>query len=120
MSMVDLTGRLTPGLGSCSASVSYGLIQRQPCKQAARAVDPAILLVVAAALALGTAVFPFALSVTFAACCSFAMPIGYQTNLLVMGRGQYRFRDFVTAGLRLVCIVGATFSLFVPWHYGVP
>ena len=48
------------------------------------------------------------------------MPIGYQTNLLVMGRGQYRFRELVTAGMRLVCIAWAAFSLFVPWHYGVP
>ena len=107
-------------MGSRSASVSYGLIQRQPCKQAGRAVDLGIVFIVAAALALGTDVFPFALAVTFAACCSFAMPIGYQTNLLVMGRGQYRFRELVTAGMRLVCIAWAAFSLFVPWHYGVP
>jgi di/tricarboxylate transporter len=72
------------------------------------------------AAALGTDVFPFALAVAFGASCSFATPIGYQTNLLVMGPGHYRFRDFVTAGLPLVFIVWAAFSLFVPWYYGVP
>jgi di/tricarboxylate transporter len=71
------------------------------------------------AAALGTDVFPFALAVVFGASCSFATPIGYQTNLLVMGPGHYRFRDFVTAGLPLVFIVWAAFSLFVPWYYGV-
>ena len=72
------------------------------------------------AAALGTDVFPFALAVVFGASCSFATPIGYQTNLLVMGPGHYRFKDFVTAGLPLVFIVWAAFSLFVPWYYGVP
>jgi di/tricarboxylate transporter len=28
--------------------------------------------------------------------------------------------DFVTAGLPLILIVWAAFSLFVPWYYGVP
>jgi di/tricarboxylate transporter len=71
------------------------------------------------AAGLGVDVFPFALAVAFGASCSFATPIGYQTNLLVMGPGHYRFRDFVTAGLPLVFIVWAAFSLFVPWYYGV-
>jgi di/tricarboxylate transporter len=72
------------------------------------------------AAALDTDVFPFALAVAFGASCAFATPIGYQTNLLVMGPGHYRFKDFVTAGLPLVFIVWAAFSLFVPWYYGVP
>jgi di/tricarboxylate transporter len=72
------------------------------------------------AAALGTDVFPFALAVVFGASCSFATPIGYQTNLLVMGPGHYCFKDFVTAGLPLVFIVWVAFSLFVPWYYGVP
>jgi di/tricarboxylate transporter len=68
---------------------------------------------------LGADVFPFALAVVFGASCSFATPIGYQTNLLVMGPGHYRFRDFAVAGLPLVILLWLTFSLFVPWYYGV-
>ena len=68
---------------------------------------------------LGADVFPFAIAVTFGASCSFATPIGYQTNLLVMGPGHYRFIDFVIAGLPLVILCGSSFSLFVPWYYGV-
>lgn len=64
-------------------------------------------------------VFPFALAVVFGASCSFATPIGYQTNLLVMGPGHYRFMDFVLAGTPLVFLVWLAFSLFVPWYYGV-
>jgi di/tricarboxylate transporter len=64
-------------------------------------------------------VFPFALAVAFGASCSFATPIGYQTNLLVMGPGHYRFMDFVLAGTPLLFLVWLVFSLFVPWYYGV-
>jgi di/tricarboxylate transporter len=68
---------------------------------------------------LGVDPFPFALAVAFGASCSFATPIGYQTNLLVMGPGHYRFRDFIWAGTPLVIIVWLAFSLFAPWYYGV-
>ena len=68
---------------------------------------------------LDAAVFPFALAVVFGASCSFATPIGYQTNLLVMGPGHYRFADFVLAGLPLVILLWLAFSAFVPWYYGV-
>jgi di/tricarboxylate transporter len=68
---------------------------------------------------LEASVFPFALAVAFGASCSFATPIGYQTNLLVMGPGHYRFIDFVIAGLPLVALLWIAFSLFVPWYYGV-
>ncbi|MCO6186467.1 SLC13 family permease [Rhizobium sp. L1K21] len=60
----------------------------------------------------------FAAAVIFAANCSFATPIGYQTNLLVMGPGHYRFSDFLKAGLPLVIILWLTFSILAPWYYG--
>ena len=43
---------------------------------------------------LGVPPMPFIHAVIFAANCSFASPLGYQTNLLVMGPGNYRFADF--------------------------
>ena len=68
---------------------------------------------------LGVPVEIFAVAVIFAANCSFASPIGYQTNLLVMVPGRYRFVDFVKAGLPLLFIVWLIFSLFAPWYYGL-
>jgi di/tricarboxylate transporter len=59
----------------------------------------------------------FVYAVIFAASCSFASPIGYQTNLLVMAPGHYRFSDYVRVGAPLILILWAAFSLFAPWYY---
>lgn len=71
------------------------------------------------ALRLGVPPEPFLACVIFAANASFATPIGYQTNLLVMGPGRYRFVDFVRAGIPLVVLVWLTFSLVAPWYYSL-
>lgn len=62
---------------------------------------------------------PFAVAVVFAANCSFASPVGYQTNLLVMGPGHYRFVDFIRAGAPLILFLWLVFSVVVPWYYGL-
>ena len=63
--------------------------------------------------------FIFAVTVLFAANCSFASPIGYQTNLLVMGPGHYRFRDFIKGGAPLVFILWGTYILIVKYYFGL-
>tara|TARA_R110001592_G_scaffold79054_1_gene236680 strand:- start:11600 stop:13468 length:1869 start_codon:yes stop_codon:yes gene_type:complete len=63
--------------------------------------------------------FIFAVTVVFAANCSFASPIGYQTNLLVMGPGQYKFRDFIKAGLPLVVVIWITYIFIAKYYYGL-
>ncbi|MEE8223765.1 MAG: SLC13 family permease, partial [Alphaproteobacteria bacterium] len=68
---------------------------------------------------LGTDPLPFVLAVLFGANCSFATPIGYQTNLLVMGPGYYTFGDFLRTGGPLVLVMWVAFSLFAPWYYGL-
>ncbi|MDH5773147.1 MAG: SLC13 family permease, partial [Rhodospirillaceae bacterium] len=68
---------------------------------------------------LGASPTAFAVAVVFAANCSFASPIGYQTNLLVMAPGHYKFSDFARVGLPLILVVWAAFTLFVPWYYGI-
>ncbi len=71
------------------------------------------------AISLGVSPTAFAVAVVFAANCSFASPIGYQTNLLVMAPGHYKFSDFARVGLPLILVIWLVFSLFVPWYYGV-
>lgn len=74
---------------------------------------------IAVAQGLGVDPVPFAVAVIFASNCGFATPVAYQTNLLVMGPGHYRFLDFTRTGVPLVIVVWVTFSLFAPWYYGL-
>ena len=76
-------------------------------------------IAVSVAGGLGVEPTAFAVAVVFASNCSFASPIGYQTNLLVMGPGRYRFVDFVRAGAPLLIVIWIAFSLFAPWYYGL-
>jgi len=76
-------------------------------------------IAIAAASRLGIDPLPLIVAVILGANASFASPIGYQTNLLVMGAGHYRFRDFIMVGTPLVIIVWVVFSLVAPWYYGV-
>lgn len=71
------------------------------------------------ALAIGAPPEAFIAGVIFAANCSFAIPVGYQTNLLVMGPGHYRFSDFIKAGSPLVILMWLAYSFVGPWYYGL-
>lgn len=76
-------------------------------------------IAIAAAARLGIDPLPLIVTVILGANASFATPIGYQTNLLVMGAGHYRYRDFIIYGAPLVLIVWVVFSIVAPWYYGV-
>jgi di/tricarboxylate transporter len=65
-------------------------------------------IVVALAAQLGVDPRPFVVAVMFSASASFATPIGYQTNTLVYGAGNYRFTDFLKIGIPMNIIVGLT------------
>ncbi len=76
-------------------------------------------IAIAAANSLNVDPLPLIVAVILGANASFASPIGYQTNLLVMSAGHYNFRDFFIVGIPLVIIVWIVFSLFAPYYYGV-
>jgi di/tricarboxylate transporter len=76
-------------------------------------------IAVGTAQELGVDPMIFIYAVIFAANCSFATPMGYQTNLLVMGPGHYQFRDFMRVGGPLIIILWIAFSLFAPWYYAI-
>jgi di/tricarboxylate transporter len=60
---------------------------------------------------------PFVIAVLFGANMSYATPMAYKTNLLVMNAGGYTFMDFVRVGVPLTVIVWLGLSFLLPTLY---
>jgi len=76
-------------------------------------------IAVATALQLGVNPTPFVLAVLFGANMSFATPFGYQTNLLILSAGAYKFSDFLRVGIPLAFIMWVGFSIVLPLFYSL-
>ncbi len=81
--------------------------------------NPAVAVLLApvglsAALRLGVAPEGFLMAVALAASAGFASPTGHAVNLMVMGPGGYRFRDYVRFGLPLVGLLFLVVITVVP------
>ena len=68
----------------------------------------------ATAQRLGVDFTPFVMAIMMAASASFSTPIGYQTNLMVMGPGGYRFTDYFRIGIPLNLLMWGLTTLLVP------
>ncbi len=75
-----------------------------------------LMLPVALAIAeqLNLALMPLVVIVMLASATAVATPIGYPTNLMVMGPGGYRFSDYLRLGGPLTLFVGGLGVLLVP------
>jgi di/tricarboxylate transporter len=62
----------------------------------------------------------FVIAVLFGANMSYATPMAYKTNLLVMNAGGYQFMDFVRVGIPLTIIVWLVLSFLLPMIYQLP
>lgn len=74
-------------------------------------------IAIAIATQLGVSPEPFILAVMFGANMSFCTPYGYQTNLLIMSAGGYKFSDFLRVGIPLTIIMWIGFSIVLPLMY---
>ncbi|MFT4937136.1 MAG: di/tricarboxylate transporter [Paraglaciecola sp.] len=68
---------------------------------------------------LGMPLEPFVLAVLFGANMSYATPMAYKTNLLVMTVGGYTFNDFLKIGIPLTIIMWLSLSFLIPMFYQV-
>lgn len=108
---------IPPGWQLAAFMAFSALLTNFVSNSAAAAVGTPIA--VAAAQSLGQPLEPFVLAVLFGANLSYATPMAYQTNLLVMNAGGYRFADFVRVGLPLVLLMLATLSWLLVRFYGL-
>jgi len=74
-------------------------------------------IAVAVAQRLGVDPEPFILAVLFGANMSYATPFGYQTNLLILSAGGYKFSDFMRVGIPLTILMWLGFSIVLPLLY---
>ncbi|KLV03964.1 potassium transporter TrkA [Photobacterium aquae] len=119
-----ITGWLFAGLGDSSVMLAYiglFLITVVLTEAMTNSAAAAIMLPMALAFAQIYQVnyMPMVMAVTYAASASFISPYGYQTNLMVMNAGNYRFGDFIRAGwpVSLVyCVVAlSAIPVFFPF-----
>ena len=79
----------------------------------------ALLAPVTTSVAAEMGVNPMSLlaAVTFGASAAFAMPIGYQTSLMIYGPGSYRFKDFVRMGIPLDLLLALLALWLIPYFW---
>ena len=77
----------------------------------------ALLLPIAIAVAQQSDVSPrpFIMAIAIGASMAFLTPIGYQTNLMVMGPGGYTPRDYLRSGIPLAVLIAVTALTLIPW-----
>ncbi|MEO6078877.1 MAG: SLC13 family permease [Steroidobacteraceae bacterium] len=107
-----------PPSGQLAAFMVFAaLLTNFVSNSAAAAIGTPIAMSMASLL--GIPAQPFVLAVLFGANLSFATPMAYQTNLLVMNAAGYSFRDFVRVGTPLVILMVVALSVLLARHYGL-
>lgn len=119
----DALGHLVIGVSGSNPWVTLALIYLSTMVLTELITNNAAALLMyfvakSAADKLGVDFMPFVYAIMVAASAAFTSPLGYQTHLMVMGPGGYRFTDFVRAGLPLNLIAMAVACTITPLVFG--
>lgn len=112
---VALSFGLPPGGILAALMLLLAILTNIVSNNAAAVIGTPIAISVASQLNLSPE--PFILAVLFGANLSYATPMAYKTNLLVMNAGGYKFSDFMHIGIPLILLMWVTLSLLLNWLY---
>lgn len=108
---------LSPALVLAAIMVFVTILTNFASNATAATVGTPIAFAVAAQLGLPPE--PLVLAVLFGCNLSYATPIAYQTNMLIMAEGSYQFGDYVRTGVPLVLIMVTALSVGLVLTYGL-
>jgi di/tricarboxylate transporter len=112
---MSVAGDLSPRAVLAAVMVFLGILTNFVSNNAAAAVGTPVALSIAHQI--GAPPEPFVLAAIVGCNLSFATPMGYQTNVLIMQPGGYVFRDFVRVGGPLVVLMIVAFSVEITSYY---
>lgn len=85
--------------------------------------NASVVLLIPVALSVADRLFlnprAFVFAVMFAASTSFLTPVGYQTNTMVFGAGNYKFSDFLKVGAPLNALLLIITTLGIAFFWGL-
>jgi len=114
---VYITFGAPPSIVLMSLMMMMGVLTNVVSNNAAAVIGTPIAIGIAQRL--GLPLEPFVLAVMFGANLSFATPMAYQTNILIMNAGGYKFGDFVRVGVPLTIITWLILSGVLIWAYSL-
>ena len=114
---VYITFGAPPAVVLASLMLMMGILTNVVSNNAAAVIGTPIAIGIAQRL--GLPLEPFVLAVLFGANLSFATPMAYQTNVLIMNAGGYKFGDFVRVGVPLTLITWLLLSGVLIWAYSL-
>lgn len=110
-----LTAGASPTVTLGSLMLMLAVLTNVVSNNAAAVIGTPIAIGIAQGLALPAE--PFVLAVLFGANLSYATPMAYKTNLLVMSAGNYTFADFLRVGVPLSIIMWLVLTAVLSWLY---
>jgi di/tricarboxylate transporter len=114
---VNVTFGAPPSVVMMGLMLMMGILTNVVSNNAAAVIGTPIAVGIAQRL--GMPLEPFVLAVLFGANLSFVTPMAYQTNVMIMNAGGYRFGDFVRVGLPLTVMTWLILSGVLIWAYGL-
>ncbi|MCX7864357.1 MAG: SLC13 family permease [Novosphingobium sp.] len=106
---------LAPAVALASIMLFVTLLTNFASNASAAAVGTPIAFNIAQIL--GLPAEPLVLAVLFGCNLCYATPVAYQTNMMIMTEGDYRFGDYVRSGLPLVVLMIVSLSVLLALRY---